>query len=112
MKAVYTIKIHSVTGQESQLTVHEDMVPLPEVLLILELRQGDGGVILPSPPRRPVLSEIETVPQHFSSKHFVIEDKIVTALGERTCVVVGIREDHDVICLALSKEKVVNCLIK
>ena len=88
------------------------MVSLPEVLLILELRQGDGGVILPSPPRRPVLSEVETVPQHFGSERFVIKDEIVTALGERTCVVVGIREDHDVICLALSKEKVVDCLIK
>ena len=109
---MYTIRIHSVTGQESQLTVHEDMVPLPEVLLILELRQGDGGVILPSPPRRPVLSEVETVPQHLGSRRFVIEDEIVTALGERTCVVVGIREDHDVICLALPKEKVVDCLIK
>ena len=88
------------------------MVPLPEVLLILERRQGDGGVILPSPPRRPVHSEVETVPQHLGSERFVIEDEIVTALGERTCVVVGIREDHDIICLALSKEEVVDRLIK
>ena len=112
LKVVYTIRIYSASKHKNQLTVHEDMVPLPEVLLILEHRQGDGGVILPSPPRRPVHSEVKTVPQHLGSECFVIEDKIVTALGEHTCVMVGIQEDHDIICLALLKEEVVNCLIK
>jgi len=97
--------------EKTQLTVHDDMVPFPEELLVLELRLGNGGSIFPILPFGPVLSEVDAVPQLLGSKCTVSKDEIITTFGERGRVVVRIWEDHDVVLLALSKEEVVGSLI-
>ena len=87
------------------------MVSLPEELLVLERRLGNGGSIFPIHPVRPVLSKVNAVPQLLSTERAVSEHKVVTALDERGRVVVGVREHHNIVLLALSKEKMVGSLI-
>lgn len=83
------------------------MIPLPEELLVPEHRLED---IFTIPPLGPVLSEMNTVSQLLSSKRITSKDEIISAIGERSHVVVGIQEDHDIVRLTLSK-KVVGSLI-
>jgi len=111
LKVAYVISIYSVTNWENKRTVHHHMVPLPEERLVIEVRLGDGSRVLPIPPRCPVLSEIDAIPQLLGSERAMSKDEIVTALGQRRRVVVGIWEDHSVVGLALPKEKMVDCLI-
>ena len=40
------------------------MLALPEVILTLEQRRGDGRTIFPILPFGPVLSEVPAVPEH------------------------------------------------
>jgi len=87
------------------------MVTHPEELLVLERRLGNGCGIFPIPPLGPVLPKVDAVPQLLGSERTVSEDEIVTALSERGLVIVGIREDHDVVLLALSKEEMIGNLI-
>jgi hypothetical protein len=97
--------------EREKLTVHDDMVSLPEELLVLELRLGNGRRVFPIPPVGPVLSEVDTVPQLLGSERAMSEDEIIAALGERGRVVVGVREDHGIVLLALSEEEMVGSLI-
>ena len=87
------------------------MIALPEELLVHERRLGDGGGVLPIPPLRPVLPKVDTVPQLLGTESAVSEDEIVTALGERGLVVVGIWEDDGVVLLSLSEEEMIGGLI-
>ena len=98
-ESVVPDQICSKTERGRQLTAHDDVVTLPEELLVLELPLG------------PVLPEVDTVPQLLRSEHAVSEDEIVTALDERGLVVVGVWEDHDIVLLALSKEEMVGSLV-
>ena len=88
------------------------MDPFPEVFLFLN---SDRGMAVLS---SQALQEDQLFPTsrlylkvHLGSECFATEGEIVITLGECSCVVVWIQEDHDAICLALSKEEV-GCLIK
>ena len=87
------------------------MVSLPEVRLVLEHRLGNRGRIFPVRPLGPTLPEIDTIPQPIRSERAVGENETITAVGERSRVVVGSREHHHVVALALSKEEIVGGLI-
>ena len=69
--------------RNEQLTIHDDMVILPEEPPVLECRLGNASGIFPILPLGPVLPEVDTVPQLLSSERAVSEDEIVTALDER-----------------------------
>jgi len=97
--------------QNLELTVHNDMVSFPEELLVLERRLQDGRGVFPIRPVRPVLPEVDAVPQLLGSERAVGEHEIIAALGERGRVVVRVREHHNVVLLALSEEEVVGSLI-
>jgi len=97
--------------QNLELTVHDDVVSFPEELLVLERRLRNGRGVFPIYPIRPVLPEVDTVPQLLGSERAVGEHKIITALGECGRVVVRVREHHNVALLALSEEEMVGSLI-
>ena len=97
--------------QNIELTVHDDVVSFPEELLVLERRLRNGRTVFPIYPVRPVLPEVDTVPQLLSSERVVGEHEIIAALGERGRVVVRVREHHNVVLLALSEEVVAGSLI-
>jgi len=105
----------SVTGfsiqKDRELTVHDDVVSFPEELLVLERRLRDGRGVFPIRPIRPVLSEVDAVPQLLGSERAMGEHEIVAALCERGSVVVRVREHHDIVLLALSKEKMIDSLV-
>ena len=56
------------------------MLTLPEVILGLEQRLGNGRLVLPVLPTRPVLAEIPAVPEHVRAKGGVGKNEIVTVL--------------------------------
>ena len=87
------------------------MVSFPEERIVLERRLQDGRGAFPIYPICPVLSEVDTVPQLLGSERAVGEHEIIAALGERSRVVVGIREYHVIVLLALLEEKMVGSLI-
>ena len=93
-----------------KLTAHDNVVSFPEELLVLEHRLWNSCSILPIHLIRPVLSEVDAIPDLLGSKRVVGEHKIVAALCKHGSVIVGFREHHDAVSLALSKE-VVGCLI-
>ena len=95
----------------NQLTVHDDVVSLPEERLVLEQRLRDGSGVFPILPLGPGLSEVDAVPQLFGSKRVVGKDEIITGIGNGGRVVVGIREDHDIVRLALPDEEMVGSLV-
>lgn len=95
-----------------RLTVHDDVVSLPEEeLLVHERRLGNGRSIFPILPIGPVLSKVDAVPQLLGTQGIVSEHEAITALGERGGVVFGIGEHHDIVLLALSNEEMVGSLI-
>jgi len=96
--------------QNLELTVHDDMVSFPKDLLVLERQLRNGRGVFPICPVRPVLPEVDTVPQLLDSERAVAEHEIITALGERGRVVVRVREHHNVVLLALSQEEMVGSL--
>jgi len=87
------------------------MVSLPEELLVLKRRLRNGRSVFPIRPIRPVLSEVDTIPQLLGSECVVGEHEIVTALGERGRVIVRVLEYHNIVLLALSDEEMVGSLI-
>ena len=97
--------------QNLKLTVHDNVVSFPKKLLVLERRLRNGRGVFPICPIRPVLSEVDTVPQLLGSERVVGEYEIIAALDERGRVIVRIREYHGVVLLALSEEEMVGSLI-
>jgi len=89
--------------QNLELTVHDDVVSFPEELLVLERRLRNGRGVFPICPVRPVLPEVDNVPQLLGSERVVGECEIIAALDERGHVIVRIREYHDIVLLALSE---------
>ena len=92
-------------------TAHDDVVSFPEELLVLECRLWNSCGILPIRPIRPVLSEVDAIPDLLGSERVVGEHEIVATLCKRGSVVVGFREHHDVVALALTNEEVIGSLI-
>jgi hypothetical protein len=58
------------------------VVPLPESVLVVERRLRNRGGIHPIGPPRPILSKVETVPQHLGSERTMGENEVVAALRE------------------------------
>ena len=88
------------------------MIPLPEEFLVPERRLGDASGIFTIPPLGPVPSEMSTVPQLLNSKRIANKDEIISAVGDRSRVVVGIQEDHDIVRLTLLREVVGGLIAK
>ena len=97
--------------QNLELTVYDGMVSFLRELLVLERQLWNGRGVFPICPVRPVLPEVDTVPQLLSSECAVAEQEITTALGEHGRVIVRVREHHNVVLLALSQEEMAGSLI-
>ena len=95
----------------NQLTVHDNMVSLPEARLVLERRLGMLVVSSQSLHSDQLCAiDVNAIPQLLSSERIVGKGEIISPIVERGRVVVGFREDHDIVRLALSKEDVIGSL--
>ena len=93
-----------------QLTLYDNVLAIPPVIrrITEERRIANRRVRLICLPVRPALSKVDRVPEHIRTNSLVREREVRAARLERATIIVCVREDHDVVRLALAKQQAAN----
>ena len=85
---VHVIRHAQQLNGRRRLTVHHNVVTLPEKLLVLERRLWNSSAVLPILPLGPVLPKVDTVPQLLGAERTVSEDDgvVLLSLSEKEAI--------------------------
>lgn len=90
------------------LTLHYDVITIPEIFGRLEDRGFYSSDIFPVSPLRPVLSKVPRISEHISAESLMLKSILTIGKLERVVfVIIILREDHDIVSSALAQQKMI-----